>query len=58
MARDLCCLGNTVKLVDLKVLKRLHTLLNNVNIGQAQLQLIMKHTLFYQIFGDVAIMVK
>ena len=36
----------TSKLEDLKVLKRSPDLLNNVEIGQGQLQLIMKHILF------------
>ena len=36
-----------VKLEDLTVLKRSPDLLNNVKIGQDQLQLIMKHILFY-----------
>ena len=35
------------KLEDLTVLKRSPDLLNNVKIGQDQLQLIMKHILFY-----------
>ena len=35
------------KLEDLMVLKRSPDLLNNVKIGQDQLQLIMKHILFY-----------
>ena len=35
----------TLKIEDLKVLKRSHDLLNNVKIGQGQLQLIMKHIL-------------
>ena len=35
------------KLEDLTFLKRLPDLLNNVKIGQDQLQLIMKHILFY-----------
>ena len=37
------------KLEDLKVLGRSPDLLNNVNIGQGQLQLIMKH--FFNIYG-------
>ena len=36
-----------MKLEDLTVLKRSPDLLNNVKIGQDQLQLIMKHILFY-----------
>ena len=36
-----------LKLEDLTVLKRSPDLLNNVKIGQDQLQLIMKHILFY-----------
>ena len=39
------------KLEDLKVLRRSPDLLNNVKIGQGQLQLIMKHILFYHILG-------
>ena len=35
------------KLEDLKVLRRSPDLLNNVKIGQGQLQLIMKQILFY-----------
>ena len=38
-------------LEDLKVLRRSPDLLNNVKIGQGQLQLIMKHFLFYHILG-------
>ena len=40
-----------VILEDLKVLKRSPDLLNNVKIGQGQLRLIMKHILFYHIWG-------
>ena len=47
-----------LKLEDLKVLKRAPDLLNAFQIGQCQLQLIMKHNLFYQKFGVVAIFVK
>ena len=36
-----------MKLEDLRVLKCSPDLLNNVKIGQDQLQLIMKHILFY-----------
>ena len=39
-----------LKLEDLKVLKCSPDLFNNVKIGQGQLQLIMKHILFYQPF--------
>ena len=39
------------KLEDLKVLRRSPDLLNNVKIGQGQLQLIMKQILFYHILG-------
>ena len=39
------------KLEDLKVLRRSPDLLNNVKIGQGQLQLIMKQILFYHIWG-------
>ena len=43
-----CALPETqLKLEDLTVLKRSPDLLNNVKIGQDQLQLIMKHILFY-----------
>ena len=41
----------TVKLEDLKVLRRSPDLLNNVKIGQDQLQLITKQILFYHILG-------
>ena len=40
-----------VKLEDLKVLRRSSDLLNNCKTGQGQLQLIMKHILFYHIWG-------
>ena len=46
---------NRKKLRDLTVLKRSPDLFNNVEIGQDQLRLIMKHTLFY---GVAAILVK
>ena len=39
------------KLEELTVLKRSPDLLNNVKIGQDQLRLIMKHTLFYGGYG-------
>ena len=39
------------KLEDLKVLRRSPDLLNDVKIGQGQLQLIMKQILFYHILG-------
>ena len=39
------------KLEDLKVLRRSPDLLNNVKIGQGQLQLIMEQILFYHIWG-------
>ena len=39
------------KLEDLKVLRRSPDLLNNVKIGQGQLQLIMEKKLFYHIWG-------
>ena len=42
---------NMTELEDLKVLKRSPDLLNNVKIGQGQLWLIMKHILFYHIWG-------
>ena len=38
-------------LEDLKVLRRSPDLLNHVNIGQVQLQLIMEQILFYHILG-------
>ena len=41
----------TLKLEDLKVPRRSPDLLNNVKIGQGQLQLIMKQILFYHILG-------
>ena len=39
------------QLEDLKVLRRSPDLLNNVKIGQGQLQLIMEQILFYHIWG-------
>ena len=39
------------RLEDLKVLRRSTDLLNNVKIGQGQLQLIMEQILFYNIWG-------
>ena len=39
------------QLEDLKVLWRSPDLLNNFKTGQGQLQLIMKHILFYHIWG-------
>ena len=53
------CHGNTSlqitwrinKLEDLKVLRRSPDLLNNFKTGQGQLQLLMKHILFYNILG-------
>ena len=46
--------GQTRKLEDLKVLRRSPDLLNNVKIGQGQLQLIMEQICFYHIhFGQV-----
>ena len=46
-------MGSSVvhKLEDLKVLRRSPDLFNNVKIGQGQLQLIIKHILFYHIWG-------
>ena len=48
-------MGSEIKsyteLEDLKVLKRSPDLLNNVKIGQGQLQLIMEQILFYHIWG-------
>ena len=43
--------GHNFKLEDLKVLRHSPDLLNNVKIGQGQPQLIMKHILFYHIWG-------
>ena len=40
-----------MKLEDLKVPRRSPDLLNNVKIGQGQLQLIMEQILFYHIWG-------
>ena len=52
MAYILCRIGlKPLKLEDLKVLRRSPDLLNNVKIGQGQLQLIMKQILFYHILG-------
>ena len=48
----------TRKLEDLKVLRRSSDLLNNFKIGQGQLQLIMKHILFYHNMGVAAILVQ
>ena len=42
---------NIFKLEDLKVLRRSPDLLNNVKIGQGQLQLIMEQILLYHIWG-------
>ena len=42
---------STYKLEDLKVLRRSPDLLNNVTIGQGQLQLILEQILFYHIWG-------
>ena len=39
------------ELEDLKVLRRSPDLFNNVKIGQGQLRLIIKQTLFYNIWG-------
>ena len=41
----------TMKLEDLKVLRRSPDLLNNATIGQGQLQLILEQILFYHIWG-------
>ena len=46
-----CSIGEEYKLEDLKVLRRSPDLLNNVTIGQGQLQLIMEQILFYHIWG-------
>ena len=47
-----------IKLEDLTVLKRSPDLLNNVKIGQDQLQLIMKHILFYGGWGHFGQVIK
>ena len=44
-------LPSDLELEDLKVLRRSPDLLNNVKIGQGQLQLIMEQILFYHIWG-------
>ena len=41
----------SIQLEDLKVLRRSTDLLNNVKIGQGQLQLMMEQILFYHIWG-------
>ena len=46
---DLDLRSQFLKLEDLKVLRRSPDLLNNVKIGQGQLQLIMEQILFYHI---------
>ena len=46
-----CLFNNNGILEDLKVLRRSPDLLNNVKIGQGQLQLIMEQILFYHIWG-------
>ena len=43
--------GAISKLEDLKVLRRSPDLFNNVKISQGQLKLIIKHILFYHIWG-------
>ena len=40
-----------LRLEDLTVLKRSPDLLNNAKIGQDQLRLIMKHTLYFVLWG-------
>ena len=42
---------SVIELEDLKVLRHSPDLLNNVKIGQGQLQLIMEQILFYHIWG-------
>ena len=57
----LCILREIIKLEDLKVLRRSPDLLNNVKIGQGQLQLIREQILFYHVWpimGVAAILVK
>ena len=44
------CVGGEIKLEDLKVLRRSPDLLNNVKIGQGQLQLKMEQILFFTIY--------
>ena len=46
-----CSNSNISKLEDLKVLRRSPDLINNVKIGQGQLQFIMEQILFYNIWG-------
>ena len=49
---NVICFGfKKQELEDLKVLRRSPDLLNNVMIGQGQLQLIMEQILFYHIWG-------
>ena len=45
------CAPANKKLEDPKILRRSPDLFNNVKIGQGQLQLLMKHILFYHILG-------
>ena len=47
-----------IVLEDLKVLRRSPDLLNNVKIGQGQLQLIMEQILLYHIWGLQTFLVK
>ena len=47
MMTDVAALCQNLKLEDLKILRRSPDLLNNFKTGQGQLQLIMKHILFY-----------
>ena len=51
------CLGQ-IKLEDLKVLRRSPDLLNNVKIGQGQLQLIMEKKIVSPFMGFADILVK
>ena len=44
-----------VILEDLKVLRRSPELFNNVKIGQGQLQLIIKHILFYHMVAAILV---
>ena len=47
-----CCICDKIKKQDdLKVLRRSSDLLNSFKTGQGHLQLIMKHILFYHLWG-------
>ena len=51
LVRIMILASTVLKLEDLKVLRRSPDLLNNCKTGKGQLQLIMKHILFYHIWG-------